>query len=234
MLKQPVLLLGTILIGVTLGACSDNSQDEAVSTQKITPESHQNNAAIPANTNSTPNPFATEDKKALGELAVNENQLDDSEVNEQDDYQGEQEDEYKQADSISFAASDTDEPSWNAPEDVAYAKAEIMISTPNGGLIKQSFGPGEAMVLNQALPDGLYLWESVVTPEIDPYSREEMAQVRASGDFKAERELIERLRAQGSMPTEKQVQQNRQSGGFTVTEGVARPTSIEASGQDQD
>ncbi|MBT8115194.1 MAG: hypothetical protein KJP04_07425 [Arenicella sp.] len=116
---------------------------------------------------------------------------------------------------------------WQPPAELAYSKAEVVVIGPDGKRQNHSFGPGEAMSLNDSLPDGLYKWESVVTPEIDPYVRDQMRSVRESGDFQAQQQLLERLRAQGSIPTEAQANENRQAGAFVVRDGIATPTTTE-------
>lgn len=121
---------------------------------------------------------------------------------------------------------------WHAPSDMAYSEAKVMVVAPDGERIQYSFSPNEAMVLDSSLPDGLYQWESVITPEIDPYVREQLSQARQAGDQQAERELMERFRAEGSLPTVEESNNNRQAGAFTVRDGVAMPTSIEDIGED--
>ncbi len=116
---------------------------------------------------------------------------------------------------------------WNAPTEIAYRQADVLISGPSGKTVTRSFKPGQPIVLDEQLPDGVYSWESVITPEIDSYAREEMRQVREHGNIEAEQELLDRLRSQGSLPTEAQANENRQSGTFTVQDGVARPNYVD-------
>jgi len=125
---------------------------------------------------------------------------------------------------------------WQAPEGVGYSNAQITVSAnnSNGGQVVRNFGPGEAIELYGSLPDGVYGWESVITPEISEGVREQMRAVRELGDAQAERELIANLRAEGSIPTIEDAQENRQSGTFIVSDGVVRPSSVDTVRSDQD
>lgn len=122
---------------------------------------------------------------------------------------------------------------WEAPIDVEYSKAEVTIVTQAGERVNYSFGPNESMMLESSLPDGLYQWESVVTPEIDPYVMDQMRSARNSGDISSQEQIIQRLRAEGSYPTEEELKNNRQAGAFVVREGVVTPTTTKTDdGQD--
>ncbi|RBP50991.1 hypothetical protein [Arenicella xantha] len=118
---------------------------------------------------------------------------------------------------------------WSAPENIDYSRADITIVGPDGQRIQQSFGPGESLSMDSSLPDGVYTWESVISPQVDESVRVEMQAVRSSGDSAAELELLQRLRNEGSLPTEEQGDQNRQSGSFSVINGVARPNYVDGS-----
>jgi hypothetical protein len=103
-----------------------------------------------------------------------------------------------------------------------YAHLDLKLSSPTGKLIQQRFQPGEPVGLSAeqgVLPDGLYKWETVAVPTVDPQVRAEMVAVRESGDFTAEQALIARLRGRGMLPTEAQARSNVQSGHFTIRGG---------------
>ena len=116
---------------------------------------------------------------------------------------------------------------WEAPEGVNYSNAQVTISGNGGDRTTRSFSAGEAIELYGELPDGVYKWETVITPEVDESVRDQMRAVRESGDFQAEKELAARLRAEGSLPTRKQAQKNRQSGAFIVQGGIVRPSLVD-------
>lgn len=116
---------------------------------------------------------------------------------------------------------------WTTPENVDYSQVHVTVVGPDGQRITQSFGAGESLALSSALPDGIYSWESVVSPQVDELTREEMNAVRSSGNLEAERELLERLRENGSLPSEEQGDRNRQSGTFSVVDGIARPNYVD-------
>ena len=113
---------------------------------------------------------------------------------------------------------------WDTPEGINYSAAQVRISGANGETVTRNFGAGEAIALYSTLPDGVYGWETVITPEISPYVKEQMRAVRESGDLRKEKQLIAQLREDGSLPSLDQARENRQSGNFIVRDGVVRPS----------
>ena len=211
---------GTIVLTmiVLLASCSGEDAPELVSHQKVdnpaaandlesTPRSTVSEAGNSVNNN----PFVKPADASAGEAIENT-----AAEYADDDYTSDQPD-----GGLAFAESGYME--WQAPADVAYSKAELVVTGANGERLHRSFVPGEAIVIQDSIPDGHYLWESVVTPEIDPYVKEQMREVRESGNFDAEQALIAKLRAEGSLPTASQAQENRKSGSFSVRDGVATP-----------
>ena len=86
---------------------------------------------------------------------------------------------------------------------------------------KKKFIGGETIAIaDERLEDGVYAWESRLSPIIDPAIREEMVAVRVSGNFQEEQQLIAELREDGHIPTLEQAAQNVQSGHFTIQDGV--------------
>lgn len=116
---------------------------------------------------------------------------------------------------------------WQAPQNRNYASAKITVSNENGETAVRNFEAGEAIELYGELPDGVYKWKSVITPEVDPSVRAQMRAVRASGDINAERELAADLRAQGSLPTEQEARDNVQFGNFIILNGIVNPTPVD-------
>lgn len=156
---------------------------------------------------------------------------------ESDDYSENQEEQdyYEPSTTVTFNAEESAGViRWDAPEGVNYTDAQVTISAQGGDMATRNFNAGEPIELHGELPDGVYDWETVITPEINEYVRQEMREVRQSGDFQAERELIARLRAEGSIPTEEQARKNRQSGSFVVENGVVRPSLVDAPNSDRD
>ena len=213
-----------VLTIILLAACSGDDSNQPVTKQKVdnpsaandrvatakpgSSQSKVSNAAVPDD-----NPFVKQEDEASSERldgSENEGQDEDSIADES-------------AGGLALADSESGYMEWQAPTDSPYSNAEINITGPNGEQLKRTFAPGEAIVVDESLADGHYMWESVVTPEIDPSVREQMREVRQAGDFQAEQEMIARLRAQGSLPTEAQAQENRKSGSFSVRNGVATP-----------
>ena len=133
-----------------------------------------------------------------------------------------------QADHVTIAPkSESGYVEWSPPKEIDYQQADLVVIAPSGERIKRSFSSGEPIVLDESLPDGVYKWESVVSPKVDPYVREEMQAVRNSGNLESEEALIRRLRNEGSLPTEAQSEANRQSGTFIVRDGVAYPSLLD-------
>ncbi|GHA00665.1 hypothetical protein GCM10008090_07010 [Arenicella chitinivorans] len=116
---------------------------------------------------------------------------------------------------------------WSSPLERSYERVTVTLVGPDGVLNRREFAPGQSIEWDSGLQDGLYTWESVLSPEVDPYVREQMNQVRSQGNLEAEQALLARLRSEGSLPSEEQGNQNRQSGTFTVVDGVVRPTLVD-------
>lgn len=148
----------------------------------------------------------------------------------------EQSDSFAQADNkVRFASEEAEGVlRWEAPEELAYTNAKVIISGEGNDIAVRDFKPGEAIELYGDLPDGVYNWETVITPEIDPSVREQMREIRASGDFEAEQELKARFRADGSLPSEAEASDNRQSGSFIVRDGIVTPSLVDLPRSDSD
>lgn len=221
------IIKGTLVLlisAVMLSSCSNEGSEDAVTTQNVeSPKAANDYVAKPVapadsgeNMNQGENPFAGDHQHA--EVSSPANTADES-ADVDDPYVEDEENDG----GISFRESQDSYLEWDAPTEISYTSAELTIIGPDGKRMQHSFVPGEAIVVQESLPDGHYLWESVITPEIDPYVREEMRAVRESGDFAAEQELVERLRSEGSIPTEAEAQNNRKTGSFSVRNGVATP-----------
>ena len=118
---------------------------------------------------------------------------------------------------------------YQVGEAASYANLDLTVSGPTGKIIKQRFTPDQPVKLGAeagGFTDGLYKWQTVAAPVIDPSVRKEMAAVRESGDLAAEQALIARLRGQGVLPTEEQARDNVQSGHFTIRDGALLPSDI--------
>lgn len=219
------------MVMVTIAACSGD--DDVTVTKQPVPDSSAFERAQNAQTASTQQP-AGEHAHALNEHELDKQRaVQQGEGTDEVDYQQAsdeqsdwtEQDSYKQ---VSLISSDDGYVEWQAPQDVAYSRAEVEVVTPNGQRIKRSYAPGETMMLDEALPDGLYQWESVITPEIDPYALEELQAIRQRGDSSAEAEAMSRHRAQGSIPSRQDARDNRQSGSFKVQDGVVSPTLVDS------
>jgi hypothetical protein len=114
---------------------------------------------------------------------------------------------------------------WEVPEDVYYDSAELTIVTPDGKRITKNFGGNESMQVNEQLPDGLYKWESVVKPTIQPHVMESLQAARESGDLTKQKSLMAEYRQSGDLQSETEARDNRRSGGFVVRNGIAQPTT---------
>lgn len=142
---------------------------------------------------------------------------------------------YESSNKVSFSQEETSGVMrWEAPESVDYVNATVTISDANGDRTSRTFSSGEPIELYGSLPDGLYSWETVIAPQLNEYTKEQMREVRESGDLHAEQELIAQLRADGSLPSKEQVQNNRQSGNFIVQDGVVRPSLVDGPVSDED
>lgn len=235
--KTAVVVLSALLVV----SCSSDDQADSVSDQKSNAETAVNAAPHnPARTHSTnKNPFATKPVSAQAKSADSGALTDQSEsaqapVSSQPSYAVSSSEEYQPSpNKVVLSPVSEDYVEWSPPTEVAYKQVDVMISAPNGKMIKRTFGPGETMVLDQALPDGIYSWESVVTPDINPYVHDEMRRIRELGDLQAEQELIAQLRASGDLPSEEQGNDNRRSGTFIVQDGKVRPSQIDGPTNEQ-
>lgn len=95
----------------------------------------------------------------------------------------------------------------------------VSVVGEDGRTFEFSSSTGQPVVVTQSLDDGLYKWEAVHQPDLDPRVRQEMTAVRESGDIEAERRLMRKFRKQGLLPTEEEVKGNVQSGSFRVAGG---------------
>lgn len=123
---------------------------------------------------------------------------------------------------------------WTPPTDVYYKQAEVTLVSPSGERVKQVYTPGEPIVMDAYIPDGVYKWETVIVPEIEPNTREKLTALRESGDMIAQEQLIQEMRANGSWPSEQELNNNRQSGTLSIHNGVATPVGHGADQYDQD
>jgi hypothetical protein len=213
---------------IFLSACSDDSTDVAV-------KSAAKKVSVPEAQEALDQPASFEanvQNKDLGPLTEFSAKA-DNELSDAGDEYGEE----SQASDEAYYAPGTkvsldSEPSegvvrWEAPQNMAYSNAKITISGGDGETAVRNFSAGEAIELYGNLPDGVYGWKSVITPQIDESVRQQMHAVRASGDINAERELASRLRYEGSIPTESEARENVQYGNFIVLNGVVNPSSVE-------
>ncbi len=115
---------------------------------------------------------------------------------------------------------------WEPSSFTDYESIQIQLSGPDNITIKKDFYSGEVASITESLPDGYYNWQSITTPTIDPYVRQQMTAVRESGDLVAETELKQRFRDEGSLLTREQAKNNLQSGGFRVANGQILDGSI--------
>ncbi|NNC99232.1 MAG: hypothetical protein HKN85_03530 [Gammaproteobacteria bacterium] len=218
---------------ILLAACSGDQASQTVSKERIDNPAAANDS-VPQNTR-RPSGGATPDKTVFaapeGHTHVEGQNSTDVEEPSAGDLYDEDESEPEPTDRVAFVDDGDEVVEWAAPAGGDYSQADVVISLPDGGQLKRRYGEGQPMVLDESLPDGLYHWESVVTPKVDPLVRQEMAQVRESGNFEAEQALIKRLRANGSLPTEAEANENRQSGSFSVINGIATPNSAEVSAE---
>jgi hypothetical protein len=219
MIRKEITIVVTALL---LVACSGGDESQSVVQQKIdNPEATNDNLAPSKNqldTNAEAINLSTDSKSPFGAAQKPVDETDSEPA--VDPYQ----DDVESLDGeLALNQSEVGYLEWSAPEDIAYTQAEIVITGANGSRLSRSFVPGEAIVVDDQLPDGHYLWESVVTPEIDPYVREQMSEIRASGNYEEQQALIAQLRAEGSLPTEAEARNNRKSGSFLVRDGIATP-----------
>lgn len=112
---------------------------------------------------------------------------------------------------------------WTPPTEVYYQQAEVTLVSANGERIQQSYTSGEPIIIDDQLPDGVYKWEAVIVPEINPYAREQLAALRQSGDTVREQALLQQFRADGSFPSQQELNNNRQSGSLSIRNGIATP-----------
>jgi hypothetical protein len=212
-----------------LSSCSDDAANVAVEKPEVKNDRTLDGLA-PAD-HSEIHSHEVADQASNSDTATdNSEELNDEESSEdiqvENDYGGDAYDEASRTLSID------EEPSegvirWQQPQDLAYSNAKITISSNSGETIVRDFGSGESIELYGDLPDGVYGWESVITPQVSDSVRDEMRAVRSSGDLNAERELAARLRAEGSLPTEQEARDNVQSGSFIVLNGVVNPRAVE-------
>jgi hypothetical protein len=225
----------TGLIGLALAACSNeppkhetSNVKQQVSSVADTPRVEQMEASpdsvdVSMSENQTTDIPSSKGEDSSDQLAE-QNSSDDGEIQEDDSlYQNYE----APSDTVAIVPLTSNRVEWSAPIEQSYERVTVSIAGSDGVLQTREFRPGESIEWSTALADGVYSWESVVMPEIDASVRQEMANVRAQGDLEAEQRLIARLRAEGSLPTEAQGNQNRQSGTFTVRDGIVRPSLVD-------
>lgn len=217
--------LAIILLTVLIGSCSGDDDSGSVKQQE-TENTIAANGRVSQLDNSTnkdrsttqnnDNPFISSANKPVeGDSDVEMAVQDETETGN---------DLSQEKTAVTFREASEGYIEWHAPTDISYVNADVVItSSANGKSMTRSFVQGEAIVVSDQLPDGHYMWESVVTPEIDAYIKQEMHSVRESGNMAEEQALMQRLRNQGSLPTAAQIQENRQSGSFSVKNGIASP-----------
>lgn len=236
-------LLLAIFIAVFTAACSDEKAPEETASNQQSASSSVSSSSDAANSDTALGKLKSDQSFSEDEVATSEagsnDELDgqDNESGEQFEYPDDQNDTgyYEPSTEVTFSAEETEGViRWEAPEGINYSNAQVTISAGSGDRTTRNFSPGEPIELYGDLPDGVYDWETVISPEVDEFTRQEMREVRQSGDFQAEKELIARLRSQGSIPTDEQARKNRQSGSFIVENGVVRPSLVDAPKSDQD
>ena len=234
--------LAIILLTGLIASCSDGNDSGSVKKQKQETDrpiaadgstSQLNNSANrdTSTTQNNDNPFISSSNQPVEGDS-------DIEILEVQDETEIAEDLSKEITAVTFREASESYIEWNTPTDISYVKADVVItSSANGKSMRRSFVQGEAIVVNDQLPDGHYMWESVITPEIDAYTKQEMHSVRDSGNMAEEQALMQRLRTEGSLPTEAQIQENRQTGSFSVKSGIATPVlptyAADEQGQDE-
>ena len=219
----------TITLITVLGACSNGDDANRSSSDSATQKS--SNTQIDATISSQKNDAVPLDNAQIDEIIAGEEAMIDKLENiiEDEFEELEAEPEVK----ITLQQGTEGQVEWLTPDEMSQHASEMLIVTPDGERITRKFAAGQSMALNESLPDGLYKWESTVTPELDPYVKEEMRSARESGDLQAQQEMAKKFRAQGVFPSKKELKDNRQSGAFVVRDGIATPTSSESSGQDE-
>ncbi|MFT5135534.1 MAG: hypothetical protein ACI8XV_000560 [Arenicella sp.] len=218
----------TALCLMFLSACSDDLPEVSIEnvTEKISmpEELEPAEGSVSSDTN-----IQNEDLESLAEVST---KADNVSPETEDGYNEEDQSSEVTYDESGTKVSFDSEPSegiarWKVPQNIAYSNAKITISSDEGETAVRNFSAGEAIELYGNLPDGVYGWKSVITPQIDDFVRKQMRAVRESGDINAERELASRLRDEGSIPTESEALENVQYGNFIVLGGVVNPSSVE-------
>ncbi len=236
MLKQFNLLSAAALCSLLLVGCSNNDDDnQSKITEGVSAADSQASKEDPLN-DSVFDDLQTKVDDSGSLASTNDNEVDSPQdktiSNNNDDLD---ESFYESSNKVSFSQEEsTGVMRWEAPESVDYANATVTISDANGDRTSRTFSSGEPIELYGSLPDGLYSWETVIAPQLNEYTKEQMREVRESGDLHAEQELIAQLRADGSLPSKEQVQNNRQSGNFIVQDGVVRPSLVDGPVSDED
>ncbi|GAA6137786.1 hypothetical protein NBRC116583_15330 [Arenicella sp. 4NH20-0111] len=231
------LKLASAIVGMSIlfmvSACSDDTADDKskASSVKAKAGTQVDKIELSGSPSEVNNAEAADAPVEINEFGSRESAELSDELNEQfeaDEYP-DNEDSYNQlSDKVEFDAEQSEGiVKWQAPQDRSYANAKITVSNENGETAVRNFKPGESIELYGQLPDGVYKWKSVITPEIEDSVREQMRAVRNSGDIHAERELAANLRAEGSIPTEREAQDNVQFGSFVVLNGIVNPAAID-------
>src|SRR5262245_19220760 len=117
---------------------------------------------------------------------------------------------------IAAVAADSTEIKWQPR--VEYARLVLTVSTPSGEVLRKEFEAGNLPSFKfiddngVKMPDGQYVYELQVVPNLTREARKALAAARKDGNDEAVRELQRR----GEVPSEAAVQ----SGSFLVKEGV--------------
>ena len=106
---------------------------------------------------------------------------------------------------------------------VNYESLSLRIALPNGGKVFQTeFRQGQPVAFDLAgdFPDGLYTYELVVTPRLDPSIKKALVDSRRTGNTS----IVDELQARGVVPRTA----TTQTGYFTVMNGsIIVPTEEE-------
>ena len=231
-LKSTVLAM---CLGLAFTACSKDEDEVSVAEPAIQQSAEQEPAQS--------NPIAPPEKVFKKPTAEDEQTASDEESEADTSDEAEAESDLSDAEfeatepepeKIVFRKKSEGYLEWLAPTETNYNNAEVNVTLPNGVTETYRFESGEPIVLQGDLADGLYQWESVITPQIDETVMADMREVRERGNLDEINATQEYYRSQGLLPTQEQVTENRQSGAFRVHNGVISATRSDGIGPDKE
>jgi hypothetical protein len=108
-----------------------------------------------------------------------------------------------------------------------YESVPVQIMGPNGFALARKLSVESEITVGAEFPNGGFNWEMVFAPIISESTREQMTAIRGKANRAEAEALVSRLRQAGELPALDQIERNKQSGYFTIADGVVVSPVVE-------